>query len=191
MPYRTGDRMFNIGFKTMILLYKGRDLILPGPDRRVATFGIQPGMIVVDYGCGPGRYIPHYSRLVGAAGRVFAVDIHELAMQAVQQKIERYRLENVTPVLAQGYHCGLPDQVAHRVSALDMFFFVQDPTALLSEIHRITRPDGILVLDDGHQTRETTRRKLFAAGMWEVVEESKDHLKCRPIDYRQSHFPSV
>jgi ubiquinone/menaquinone biosynthesis C-methylase UbiE len=181
MSYRSGDRMFDAGFKIMTVLYKARDFFLPTIERRIQTFGIQPGMTVVDYACGPGRYTIHYARLVGPTGRVFAVDIHELAIAAVQKKIERYHPENVTPILAQGYSCGLPDHIAHLVTALDMFFFVQDPTALLAELRRITRPEGILVLDDGHQSRETTHRKLTAAASWEVVEESKDHLVCKPL----------
>ena len=181
MPYRTGDRMFDPGFRTMTLLYKARDFILPSIERRVNTFGLQPGMTVVDYGCGPGRYTIHYARLVGPTGRVYAVDIHELAMAAVQEKIRRYNLENVTPILAQGYNSGLVDQIAHMVIALDMFFFVQDPTALLRELRRITRPDGMLVLNDGFQSRETTRHKVLAAGSWEIIDETRDHLKCKPL----------
>jgi len=36
-----------------------------------------------------------------------------------------------------------------------------------------------LILDDGHQTRATTRRKLEASALFEIVEETRDHLKCK------------
>jgi tRNA A58 N-methylase Trm61 len=180
LSYRNGDRMFDLGFKTMTQLYRIRDLLIPTVARRVESLGIQPAMTVVDYGCGPGRYLPHYSRKVGPQGRVYAVDIHELAMRAAQRQIKHHKLENVTPILAQGYNSGLPDHTAHLVAAFDMFFFVQDPTALLREFQRITRPDGCLVLNDGFQKRETTRAKIAAAGGWEICEETGDLLKCRP-----------
>ncbi len=181
ISYRNGDRMFDQGFKTMTQLYRMRDLLIPTVARRVESLGIQPGMTVVDYGCGPGRYLPHYSRKVGPQGRVYAVDIHELAMQAAQRQIERYKLENVTPILAQGYNTGLPDHTAHLVAAFDMFFFVQDPTALLRELRRITRPEGRLVLNDGFQPRETTLAKIAAAGGWEIVEAGRELLVCKPV----------
>jgi ubiquinone/menaquinone biosynthesis C-methylase UbiE len=181
MPYRNGDRMFDLGFNTMTLLYRVRDLLLPTVVRRVESLGIQPGMTVVDYGCGPGRYIPHYSRRVGPGGRVFAVDVHELAMRAVQRKVERYKLENVTPLLAQGYRSGVPNGIAHLVTAFDMFFFVEDPTALLNELRRILRPHGLLAINDGFQRRETTQAKIAAAGGWEICEESGDLLKYRSL----------
>jgi hypothetical protein len=62
-----------------------------------------------------------------------------------------------------------------------MFFFVQDPTALLREFQRIIRPDGRLVLNDGFQSRETTLAKIAAAGGWEIVEAGKDLLVCKPV----------
>jgi ubiquinone/menaquinone biosynthesis C-methylase UbiE len=156
------------------------DFFYPRVDKRVQTFGIQPGMTVVDYGCGPGRYTTRFARLVGDTGKVYAVDIHTLAVEAVQKKIERYNLGNVEPVLARGYDSTLPDGVADVVCALDMFFAIREPSALLGELKRITKPDGLLVLDDGHQPREETKRKLREAGYWVIVEETRDHLKCRP-----------
>jgi len=39
------------------------------------------GMTVVDYGCGPGRYSIKFAEIVGNQGLVYAVDIHELAIE--------------------------------------------------------------------------------------------------------------
>jgi ubiquinone/menaquinone biosynthesis C-methylase UbiE len=138
-------------------------------------------MTVVDYGCGPGRYTTRFAQLVGEEGRVYAVDIHELAVEAVKRKITELGLRNVEPVLAGGYDSRLPDQVADIVCALDIFFGIQEPTPFLGELRRITKPDGLLIIDDGHQPRRETLRKLLDSGHWVVVEESKDHLKCRLV----------
>ena len=64
--------------------------------------------------------------------------------------------------------------------ALDMFFGVSDPVALLAELHRILRPEGVLILDDGHQSRQKTLEKLGWSGKWEVEQASRDHLRCTP-----------
>lgn len=150
-------------------------------ESRVATFGITSGMTVVDYGCGPGRYTIRFSKLVGDSGKVYAVDIHELGITAVQRKIEKNNLRNIEPVLATGYHSGLPDHVADRVAAIDMFFLVPEPATFLQEIHRITKKNGVLIIDDGHQSRTTTKEKIFSSDRWEIMEETPDHLKCRPL----------
>ena len=177
---RPAERMSNTGFRLMSLTFDLVDLVHPYIDRRVTTFGIRAGMTVVDYGCGPGRYTTRFAKLVGERGKVYAVDIHELAIEAVKDKVAQLDLRNVQPMLAQGYDCGLPDHVADVVCALDMFFGIKQPTEFLAELKRITRPDGVLVIDDGHQPRQMTKDKILASGLWIIQAETPDHLTCRP-----------
>jgi ubiquinone/menaquinone biosynthesis C-methylase UbiE len=172
--------MSNRAFKLMTVIMKAMDSVNPHRiDKRVATFGITDGMTVVDYGVGPARYTPRYSKLVGDKGKVYAVDIQELAIKAVQKKIEKYHLTNVEAKQANGYNSGVPDHVADRVTVLDMFFMVPDSTAFLIEIQRITKKDGLLIIDEGHQSREAAKQKIQASGVWEIIAETKDHLTCR------------
>jgi len=173
--------MSDFTFRGMEWLFRIIDFVHPYIDKRVQNFGIQPGMTVVDYGCGPGRYTASFAHLVGDRGSVFAVDIHELAIEGVKKRIQKQGLKTVTPILAKGYDSGIPDGVADIVCAIDMFFGINDPSAFLKELRRIIHKDGFLVIDDGHQSRRETKRKIAASGYWEVMEESKDHLKCKPL----------
>lgn len=72
----------------MNLSFKIMDFIHPYIQKRVKTFGIKKGMTVVDYGCGPGRYATELSKLVGEEGTVYGADIHEMALDTVQRKID-------------------------------------------------------------------------------------------------------
>jgi len=102
------------------------------------------------------------------------------AKDELKEKAAHYRRNNIRPVLVHGYTTGLPDAIADRIFALDMFFGIRQPTEFLSELKRLIKPDGILVIDDGHQPREATRRKILDSGLWQIESESKDHLGCRP-----------
>ena len=175
------ERMPDVAFRLMSLVMAVQDFFHPYIDRRVATFGIREKMTVVDYGCGPGRYTTRFAKLVGPAGKVYAVDVQRLAIQTVKSKMRKENLDNVVPMLAQGYQSGIPDQAADAVCALDMFFGLSDPAAFLNEIHRITKPEGFLIIDDGHQSRQETLRKMKAADKWEIIMETPDYLRCRPI----------
>jgi ubiquinone/menaquinone biosynthesis C-methylase UbiE len=175
---RASDRMSDLSFKLMNAAFIIVDAVFPTVDKRIPGFGIREGMTVVDYGCGPGRYTMRFARIVGESGKVYAVDIHKLAIQAVEQKIAKHHLSHVEPVLADGYHSGLADGIADVVCAIDMFFSVHDPTAFLKELSRITKQTGFLIIDDGHQPRRTTKEKLKASGYWRIQEETSDHLKC-------------
>jgi len=177
---REAERMSDTSFRMMTALMAIIDFFFRYIKKRVSGFGIEEGMTVVDYGCGPGRYSTVFAGLVGAEGKVYAVDIHELAIEAIKKKMEKHNLRNIEPVLAEGYNSGLPDNIADVVCALDMFFGIKNPAEFLAELKRITKSDGVLVIDEGHQSRSVAKEKILGSGCWEIVEESKDHMKCRP-----------
>ncbi|MFZ4564786.1 MAG: class I SAM-dependent methyltransferase, partial [Bacteroidales bacterium] len=66
------------------------------------------------------------------------------------------------------------------VYALDMFHMVKDTDGFLAELRRLTKPDGVLYLEDGHQPRSMTREKVLKSGCWEVTEEPKRFITCKP-----------
>jgi ubiquinone/menaquinone biosynthesis C-methylase UbiE len=186
---RNTEKMSDAAFRVMAFAMKIDDFLLPFRIRkRVKKFGIESGMTVVDYGCGPGRYTIKFAELVGKDGKVYAVDIHELAIEAVRKIIAKHNIDNIEPVLIEGYNSTLPDNVADVVCAIDMFIMIKEPTEFLAELKRITKNDGTLVIDDSHKSRfekqkdkrQRTKDKINASGFWSIVEETKDHLKCKP-----------
>jgi len=172
--------MSDTSFRMMTFIFMVMDFFFPYIKKRVRGFGIESGMTVVDYGCGPGRYTTRFAELVCEEGKVYAADIHELAIEAVMKKIKKHNLKNIEPVLVDGYKSGLPDNVADVVCAIDMFFGINNPTEFLEELKRITKSDGVLLIDEVHQPRSAAREKILASGCWDIIEESKDHMKCRP-----------
>jgi ubiquinone/menaquinone biosynthesis C-methylase UbiE len=112
---------------------------------------------------------------------VIAVDIHPLAVRDAKRKAELLNLKNVEAVLADGYKTPLSDGIADVVYALDMFHMVADTNLFLKEICRLSKDDGIIIIEDGHQPRENTKMKIIASGLLDIIEESKAHVRCRKI----------
>jgi ubiquinone/menaquinone biosynthesis C-methylase UbiE len=181
MAKENPDRMSNLGFRMMTATMAIEDRFFPSIDRRVADFGIGKGMRVVDYGCGPGRYTVRFAELVGSQGKVYAVDVQPLALEYVKRRMREQGLSNVVPVVASGYHSNLPGHVADMIFVLDMICGVQDPVALLEELHRICRQEGVLVVDDGHQPRKRTLQMIQQSGRWTIQSDRRDHLRCAPV----------
>jgi len=172
------NRMPDFAFRMMARLYRIMDLFYPF-EKRIKLLGIREGETIVDYGCGPGRYTRRFSTSVGEKGKVYAADIHELAIEAVRSKMKKYDLKNVEPVLIEESRCPIADQCADRILALDMFHMVKDHRMFLTELHRILKPDGVLILENGHQPRQAAKAKVIESGLWDIIEETKEHLKCR------------
>ena len=145
-------------------MYKFRDLLFP---RRsiLKEVGIQPGFHVLDYGCGPGSYLIPLAELVGRSGRIHALDVHPHAIQMVQDIASRKRLENVETILSD-CRTGLPDKSMDVVLLYDTFHDLSDPDGVLTELHRVLKPNGILSFSDHHMkeneiTSKVTERELF------------------------------
>jgi len=174
------DRMPDLAFRMMALTFKIRDIFIH-KDKVLDEFDIRQGQSVVDYGCGPGSYIRKASKLVGTEGKVYAVDIHELAIEAVKKLIRKENLHNVTALVVSKGRCPLDDNSIDLIYALDMFHMVANPNTFLKELNRISKPDGILYIDNGHQKRAEARTKINASEAWKIIEENPRYMKCRPI----------
>ncbi|NQU85242.1 MAG: class I SAM-dependent methyltransferase [Mariniphaga sp.] len=178
--FSSREKIPNAAFRVMTGVMGLFDLFGNHSNNKFKTLGLKPDQTVIDYGCGPARYIKNASLAVGESGRVIAVDIHPKAIDAVNSKITKYSLKNVEPVLANGYSTDVPNQTADVVYALDMFHMVQEPTFLLKELHRMLKPDGTLILEDGHQARSKTLQKINDSKIFDIAEENKLHVKCKP-----------
>ncbi|MEI7501270.1 MAG: class I SAM-dependent methyltransferase [Bacteroidota bacterium] len=173
------DKMPNWAFRIMAFLFDVAD-IFSTPKNKLRPFNIQKGQTVIDYGSGTGRYIPSASQLVGDQGLVYAVDIHELAIEAAFRQIKKHNLQNVKAIHTDGKNVNIPDWSADIVYALDMFHMVKDTDGFLTELRRLTKPDGILYLENGHQPRSLAKDKVLKSGCWQITEETKRFIRCRP-----------
>jgi ubiquinone/menaquinone biosynthesis C-methylase UbiE len=173
------DRMPDFAFRMMKVIFNVRDRFV-AVSSLLDEFAIGRGQTVVDYGCGPGSYLKRASELAGPQGRVFALDIHELAIKAVIKRALKEGLTNVTAVVTDRNKCSLDDETADVIYALDMFHMVSDPGGLLRDLNRIAKRSGFLFIDNGHQSRNEARAKISDSGAWELVEEKKRYMKWRP-----------
>lgn len=144
----------------MSFVFRIRDILFP-IGKRLEWFNIDEGFVVVDFGCGPGSYIEHASRLTGAGGRVYAVDMHPLAIEAVKEKADRKDLINVFPVLLTDYPVDIESHSVDIIYALDMFHHINDHMTFLKKLHRLLKSTGTLFIESGHQRMDKAKQKIF------------------------------
>ncbi|MCD6347932.1 MAG: class I SAM-dependent methyltransferase [Bacteroidales bacterium] len=150
------------------------------PANCLDDFHIEPGQTIIDYGCGPGRYIRKASELAGSQGKVYAVDIHEMAIDCVRKIKKRKKLDNVYPVKANKYFAPIQENTADLIYALDIFHMIGNPNEFLNELHRLVKPNGIVILEDGHQKRSKTLNKVRKNNRWRIQSEEKKYLTLIP-----------
>jgi len=169
----------NIAFRIMTAIMNLMDLFGKQSNKHFKTLDLKNGHTVIDYGCGPARYIRKASDTVGKAGKVIAVDIHPLAIKKVKEKIKRFNLENVETVLANGYNTSIASETADVVFALDMFHMIEQPKEFLKELSRLVKREGTIIIEDGHQPRSETLQKIENSNVLTITGENPVHVKCK------------
>lgn len=53
---------------------------------------------MLDFGCGPGGYVPAVSEAIGASGKLYALDAVPLALEMVRKIVDKQKLENVKTI---------------------------------------------------------------------------------------------
>lgn len=130
---------------------------------------LQPGMMVLDVGSGPGRLSIPAAEGVGPEGQVVALDIQPDMLRKLKERAEANRLENIQTVLG-GIGQGLLEKDAFdRALLVTVLGEIQDQKAALDEIYAALKPGGILsvteVIPDPHyQRRGTVLRLAESAG---------------------------
>ena len=161
----------NLDFRLMSLTYKFRDLLQPRMSI-LKEVGIESGFHVLDFGCGPGSYITPLAELVGKSGKIYALDIHPLAIQAVQRIASRKRLANVQTILSD-CKTGLPPNRLDVVLLYDILHHLDDPNGVLAELHRVLKTKGILSLSDHHLKQDEIISRVTSGGLFKLSAKGK------------------
>ena len=77
------------------------------PPQRLIESYVKKGQVVADLGCGPGYYTLPLARCVGLEGKVYAVDLDEKCIRALEKKADKGGYQNIE---------------AHASSASDLSF---------------------------------------------------------------------
>lgn len=164
-------RQSNSGFRLMALEFSIRDLLWP---RRVILneVGIRPGMRVLDYGCGPGSYVLPAAQMAGEAGRVYALDIHPLAIASVRKQRARRELTNVTTILSD-CNTGLGESEVDVALLYDVLHEVEEPAPLLRELHRVLKPQGLLSASDHHLKGQRLVTLVTEQGLFRLLRKGR------------------
>jgi ubiquinone/menaquinone biosynthesis C-methylase UbiE len=158
-------------FKTMCLMYKFRDFFLPRKNI-LRELDIKPGFHILDYGCGPGSYSIVAARLVGSTGKVYALDVHPLAIQRVGSAASRKGLTNIETIQSD-CATGLEDESIDVVFLYDILHHLSEPDAVLGELHRVLKPSGILSCNDHHLKENEIISRITGAGLFKLSSKGK------------------
>ncbi|HEU4998865.1 MAG TPA: methyltransferase domain-containing protein [Lapillicoccus sp.] len=144
----------------------------------VDELACRPGDVVVDLGCGPGADLPALAAAVGPAGTVLGIDEDPVAVEEARRATAD--LAQVSVDQGDGHRLALEDRSVDRVHTDRVLQHVAGPSAVVAEVARVLRADGIaglaepdwdtLVIDHPDPARPDAYRRFVTD---EVVRNSR------------------
>lgn len=113
--------------------------------------GVKPGISVADVGAGEGYYTVRLARAVGPKGRVLAEDIVPRVRDALSERVQREKLDNVAVKLGAPDNPMLPARSFDRLFLVHMYHEVQSPYAFLWHLRDAVKPDGLVIVVDSNR----------------------------------------
>jgi ubiquinone/menaquinone biosynthesis C-methylase UbiE len=109
---------------------------------------VKEGMHILEVGCGPGTAAPEFSGLVNSGGLVVNIDCDPKMIQ--QANIASKQYSNVVQLVGDAHRLPFEDRKFDRVYAKRVFQVLPPASApmLFSELQRVLKPGGIIVLVD-------------------------------------------
>lgn len=114
--------------------------------RTLEAMALQPRQTALDIGCGPGYLTLDMARQVGARGRVIAVDTSQPMLDIARARCTGQ--DQVDFHLADAAALPFPDASIDVAAAVQVYLFVPDLGAVMSELARVLRPGGRAVVID-------------------------------------------
>ena len=125
------------------------------PRRNVGALGIEPGMLVADFGSGSGAYVLSIAERLEGAGHVYAIDIQRDLLRRTKNEAHRMGFHNVEIIwsdLERPNASKIADQRLDVVLISNLLFQLDNKAAAIAEAYRILKPKGRFAIIDWNES---------------------------------------
>ncbi|MHA1437472.1 MAG: class I SAM-dependent methyltransferase [Promethearchaeota archaeon] len=168
-----------LDFRFMSFFFRIRDKFHP-PKEKIEKAKIKLGDYILDYGCGPGSYSIAAAEIVGPSGKVYAVDIHPLAINKVRKKALKKGLKNIETIKTN-CNTGLAENSIDIILCFDVMHAIDEKENILKEFHRILKPKGHLSFDDHHMKENEVHSLFISRGLFKLLEKNEKQYNFKKV----------
>lgn len=115
------------------------------PSQVLSALGLHRGDIVADLGAGSGYFSFRMASLVGATGKVLAVDIQDEMLQALRQRGAAMKVRNLEVIKGTETDPHLPANAVDLVLLVDVYHELAYPREVMERVRDSLKPTGRVV----------------------------------------------
>ncbi len=116
------------------------------PEKALDAIGIQPGMVILDVGCGTGYFTRRMSKRTGPTGKVYGVDIQPRMIDSLKRNMQKEGIANVEAVLSKAEDPMLPAAAIDLILMVDVYHEFAKPQVMLARMRAALKPEGRMIL---------------------------------------------
>jgi ubiquinone/menaquinone biosynthesis C-methylase UbiE len=149
---------------------------------------IKAGDTVVDLGAGSGYYTMRLAKLVGAEGKVLAVDVQADMLAIIKSKVKKAKVENVEMIQCTESDPKLPKAAVDLILMVDVYHELAHPYEVAQKMVDSLKPGGRLVFVEYRLEDDNVPIKLVHKMTEKQVIKEMEPFALRHVE-TQEHLP--
>jgi len=144
-------------------------------EKFLKEIGLKEGQTVLDFGCGRGHYSIPASNLVGAKGRVYALDKNRSVLNKLKRTVEKSNIKNLKLINGER-DITVGDNSVDVVLCYDVLHYsnLQERMAIYSDIWRVLKERALFSVYPKHCKGNLPSGELADVSIGAVTEEIED-----------------
>jgi len=137
--------------------------------------GLQPGMKILDIGCGLGAMTAWLGGQVGQDGLIVAIDNNEYQIKATKRQAEAYKLTNIKTYCHSAYAIQDLNETFDLVYCRFVLHHLNRPSDVIRSVYKMLGDNGIFTAEEGLVSQAFTYPFTIAWGNERWHNDPKDH----------------
>ncbi len=134
---------------------------------------IEPTDTIADIGAGSGFHVFKMATMA-TEGEIYAVDIQDEMLKAIQQKKEENDVNNITTIKGSAKSVNLPENAIDKILLVDVYHEFDYPSEMLATIKKALRPEGkVFLIEYRGEDADVPIKRLHKMTEAQAVKEFK------------------
>jgi predicted methyltransferase len=135
-----GHRVFNPDY--LFYLESEKRNAWQKPDQVISALRLSPSAVIADIGAGGGYFTKRFADHLGPNARIYAVDVQDIMIDRLQERVTAEKLENVEVIKAQFDDPALPDNTCDLVFFSSVYKEIQNRPAYMRKVRKALKSQG-------------------------------------------------
>ena len=146
------------------------------PARVMVDLGIKEGASVADVGCGTGYFAFRFSKAVGPKGKVFATEISDKGLKAVNDRAKKDNITNIQTIKSDPNKTKLAPESVDLATIVNVLHHVkkEDRAPLVKDIAAALKPGGSFFIIDWRVKAKISHDKNHRVPRADLVKLAED-----------------